>query len=62
MKIRKQYDRVKNLLEQKKEYRDDYLKLLVRVWWEELDQAEQSSLDFLNRFREGKHSHPVVGH
>lgn len=57
MKISKKYNLVKRLLEQGEEYRDDYLKLLARVWYDEMAIKSMSAFDFLHGLRTKQYSH-----
>jgi len=58
MKILKKYNKVKELLEQKEIYRDDYYPLLARLWHDEMPDKKISAFDFLHNLRAGKVTHP----
>jgi len=61
MKILKNYDLVKRLLEGEKglDYQDCYYKLIARVWWDEIGQSEtMTARELLMLLRNKKLSHP----
>lgn len=59
MKITNKYDLVKDLLEQKTQYRDCYYKLLTRVWWDEIKRSKtMTAKEFLTQLRDKQLSHP----
>ena len=59
MKPSEHYYKVKNLLEEKPEYRDSDLKLLSRIWYEEAGSNQNMNVvAFLTNFRNGKYSKP----
>jgi hypothetical protein len=61
MKILKNYDLVKELLQGSKgrEYQDCYYKLIARVWWDEIGQSEtMTAKELLLMLRNKKLSHP----
>ncbi len=59
MKILNNYDTVKRLLETDPKYRDDYTKLIARVWWLEVNRNKYlTALELLNRLGNKELSHP----
>lgn len=58
MRITDNYTKVKDLLELKPIYRDDYNALLSRVWYDEMQNKSLSAIDFLHLLKNKQLSHP----
>jgi len=62
MKIKKNEDRITNLLMKNKELRDDDMRLLANVWYQELNEQGFNTLknaqEFLKYMSQGKLSNP----
>jgi|19_taG_2_1085344.scaffolds.fasta_scaffold00098_41 hypothetical protein len=59
MKVLNNYDTIKRLLESDPKYRDDYNKLVARVWWIEVNKNKLlTAYEMLNRLARKELSHP----
>jgi len=59
MKVLTNYDIIKRLLEDNPKYRDDYNKLVARVWWMEVNKDKGlSALEMLNKLACKELTHP----
>ena len=58
MNVKKNYNKVKKLLEEKEIYRDSYNSLLARVWYDEMPMKNLLAVDFLHLLKNGQLSHP----